>query len=338
MNIKKLIAREQPLYTRAGQQMIPSTLGANSAVISRSLCLYRCFLLQNIPLKERKNVLKLKVMQWVPYDDYGTYIVWHEALAQVWVWKKMSQHIGINYSVETAHYPVPEQDGMRILRCIEGFEAQYWKGSMLLNSHWWIIEPDADTWLKFQRTTGQQPIEKTAITSLSMELKAWKKGDTLDQQQSMPVEVWAWKAIVVIPVVMMVWIITEIVLLKQHLEKVETTTTQLSQQINPTLLARTETNQNQQKIKILAALFNKPTQMEYIDQFLQALSVKKELQISSWNFDNNNLEIVTQSDKLDPSWVVKKITEINWVDTVSISNTGRPEKIQITIKIKDFIE
>ncbi len=338
MNIKKIIAREQPLYTRTGQQVIASTLGANSAVISRSLCLYKCFALQNIPLKERNDVLRLKAMQWSPYKDYRTYVIWHEEQVQVWLWKqKTNQQTHQVYTVETAHYPIPEQNGIRILRCIEGFEAQYWQKGVLLNSHWWITEPSENTWLKFQRVVGQQPTGKIpTITSLNMELKTWKKGGSLEQQQTLALESWVWKAIILIPIVIVTWTITEITLLKQQLEKVEIAKAEISQKITPTLQAKTETNQNQQKINILAALFNKTTQIEYIEQFLQVFSIKKELQIISWEFVNNNLTIVIQSDKLDPSWVVKKITEINWVNTISTSNTGRAGQMKITIKIKEL--
>ena len=336
MNIKNLIALEQLLYTRSGQQVIPSALGANSVVASRSLCLYQCFSLETIPVKERKSALQLKVMQWSPYGDYSTYIIWHEAQAQVWLWKKISQQTRQSYTVETAYYPVPEQNEMRILRCMEGFEAQYWQEGTLLNSHWWATEPDINVWLKFQRAAGQQPTEKIpTITSLDMRLKTWKKGETLDQQQTLPLEAWAWKVIILIPIVIATWTMTEIVLLKQQLEKVEIAKAKISQQITPALRVKTETNHNQQKTKILAIFFNKTTQVEYIDQFLQALSIKKELQIVSWNFVNNSLKIVTQSDKLDPSWVVKKITEINWVDTIRTSNTGRAGQMQMTIKIKE---
>ena len=340
MNIKSLIAREQPLYTRAGQQIIPSTLGASSAVISRSLCLYQCFSLQSIPLKERKAALRLKVMQWAPYRDYGTYIIWDGVLAQVWLWKQqIRQQVHQSYTVETAHYPVLEQNGMRLLQCAEGFEAQYWQKGVLLNSHWWIAEPNANAWLKFQRATGQQPTEKMpTVTSLGMRLKAWKKGETLNPQQTLPIEIWVWKGIVLIPLIIATWTITETILLKQQLERAEAINTQLSQQINPTLLAKTETTHNQQKAKILASLFNKTTQIEYIDQFLQAFSAKKELRIISWIFAGNSLTIVTQSDTLDPSWVVKKITEIGWVNTISTSNAGRQGQMKMSIKIKEDVD
>ena len=312
-------------------------LATNSAVISRSLCLYQCFSLQSIPLKERKAALELKVIQWSPYSDYGTYIIWHGAQAQVWLWKKICEQVSLNYTSETAHYQALKQDGMRIIRCIEGFEAQYWKKNTLLNSHWWPAEPDANKWLRFQQGTGEQPIEKIpTITSLNMALKTWKKGDTFDKQQTLPLETWVWRAIILIPIIAATWTITEIALLKQQLKKVESEKTNLSRQVNPTLLAKIETNNNQQKIKTLARLFNKTTQVEYIDQFLQVFSVKKELLIISWGFVNNSLEIITQSDKLDPSWVVKKITKIDWVDTVNTNSTVKAGQMKITIKIKDI--
>jgi hypothetical protein len=117
---------------------------------------------------------------------------------------------------------------------------------------------------------------------------------------------------------------------------VEVAKEQLSRKIKPTLLAKTETYQNQQQTQILAALFNNTTQIEYIDQFFQALSLKKGLEIMSWGFTNHSIDVVIQSDTPpDPSWVVKKITELNWVDTTSTSNTGRVGQMKINIKIKE---
>lgn len=337
MNIKKIIAREQPLYTRAGQTTIASAFGGSSAVISRSLCLYQCFLLKSIPLKERKSVLLLKVMQWSPYRDYGTYIIWEGTRAQVWLWRqqtRLPEHQ--SYTVETVHYPILEEKGMRILRCADGVEAQYWQDGTLLNSHWWQTEPSASEWLKFQRASGQRSSEKMPnVISFDMALKPWKKGDTLDSQQALPTESWAWRVIIFIPVIIATWTITEIALLKQQLDKVEKSQIQLSQQIKPTLLEKTETYQNQQKNQILAALFNKTTQVEYINQFLQALAIKKDLRIVSWVLVDNNLKIVIQSDKLDPSRVVKKIAEIDWVDSINTNSTDKSEQMEINIVIKE---
>jgi hypothetical protein len=226
---------------------------------------------------------------------------------------------------------------MRIIHCTEGFEAQYWKEGALLNSHWWVVEPDMAVWLKFQRSSGLQPAEKIpAMTHLSMTLKAWKKGDTFNAQQTLPIEAWAWKAVLFIPIVIATWTTTEIVFLKQQLEQVKVEKEQLSRKIKPTLLAKTETYQNQQQTQILATLFNNTTQIEYIDQFFQALSLKKGLEIMSWGFTNHSIDVVIQSDTPpDPSWVVKKITELNWVDTTSTSNTGRAGQMKINIKIKE---
>lgn len=131
-------------------------------VLARSLCLFRCFELGTVPMRDRAGALRVKIGQWTPFAVGGEYVVWRGGRALVWVWDAERQRQAMTEAgvrsarivPETVLHPLPAADGPRLIQSLDGVEGQYWRSGELLDSHWWPQPPTATAWRHFQRGQG----------------------------------------------------------------------------------------------------------------------------------------------------------------------------------------
>ncbi|MDT9001251.1 hypothetical protein RQP53_18375 [Paucibacter sp. APW11] len=50
--------------------------------------------------------------------------------------------------------PPAEQEGLRLIACLDGVEGQHWRDEQLVASRWWPRSPDAKLWKQFERDCG----------------------------------------------------------------------------------------------------------------------------------------------------------------------------------------
>ena len=156
-----------------------------------SRALYRCkFLpLGQVPGGERRAVLRNLLLAWAPFDQAEYRVVWQgdAALAVAWdrvVVDRLLSSAGGSRSIalwpETFLREPPSQDGLRVLQCLEGVEAQLWHGGSLQASRWWPQLPDAleaQTWL---HSLGANAVAGSALPALSP--AAWRRRPWADLQ------------------------------------------------------------------------------------------------------------------------------------------------------------
>lgn len=101
------------------------------------------------------------LVQWIPFANAAEYVVWRGTRAMVWVWDAARQQMRMveadlksaRLLPETVLHP-PLADGLRLVRCLDGVEGQYWREGVLRDSHWWPDEPESLRWQRFQRGCG----------------------------------------------------------------------------------------------------------------------------------------------------------------------------------------
>lgn len=127
-----------------------------------SRALYRCrFLpLADIAPGERRAVLRNLLLAWAPFDQAEYRVAWQgdAALAVAWdrtvVERLMSPAGGlaaVTLWPETFLRAPPGKDGLRVVQCLEGVEAQLWRNGSLQASRWWPQQPeaaDAQAWIR----------------------------------------------------------------------------------------------------------------------------------------------------------------------------------------------
>lgn len=155
--------------------------------MSRALCRFNRFDLSRLPATKRKAALALQLPQWSPFPDSAYAIVWQDGFAGVWCWdnSRIEAEIRKHGRQPKSQQKIPEsllrpaaQDGLRLLKCLEGVEGQYWQDAQLMASRWWPQAPNAHDWLSFQRDCGI-PVEQqqAAVTAQDLPLQThpWGK-------------------------------------------------------------------------------------------------------------------------------------------------------------------
>lgn len=159
--------------------------------MSRALCRFNRFDLSRLPAAKRKAALALQLPQWSPYADSGYAIAWQNGFASVWCWdnSRIDSEIQKHGKTPKSQQKIPETllraplpAGLRLLKCMDGTEGQYWQDAQLIASRWWPQRPDEHAWLSFQRDCGIAPEQQETTSSLQdlpLQLQPWAKIATL---------------------------------------------------------------------------------------------------------------------------------------------------------------
>lgn len=142
-----------------------SAWAQTSIVVARSRCRVRWFRLQGVPTAERLSALRLQAQAWQPFerhaarlilwDQLGLAIAWDEAALE----RDLAVHgLGLDRCLAIPELLVqrPMEAGVRLIRCLEGFEAQCWRAGQLHSSRWWPTAPSPEDWQTFLRAAGQR--------------------------------------------------------------------------------------------------------------------------------------------------------------------------------------
>lgn len=113
--------------------------------------------------RKRRSALQLKIDAWSPFKSTAYAVAWSKNSASVYAWdsETLTEHIK-----ELGHDPSacdvlpetfirqPHTHGLRLVKCVDGFEAQTWTEGFLESTRWWANEPPPHEWSLFSRTAG----------------------------------------------------------------------------------------------------------------------------------------------------------------------------------------
>jgi len=142
--------------------------------LSRAFCVHERFDLTHLPAARRHQALALKLESVAPFPDADHWVGWRGGVAHVWFWSRAS----LPDDIHSAHPLVPETvlhepgEGIRLVKCLEGFEAQYWEDGQLRRSRWWPELPDAGAWNNFIRALGGFPLARPDQASEAVWLRS----------------------------------------------------------------------------------------------------------------------------------------------------------------------
>ena len=136
-------------------------------VVSRANCRFRVFRLLNAEWAKLRDFAALKAREWAPYDEVGFHLHLTEDGVRIWAWDGARVGEAINASginrrwvtilPETA-LQEPPGEGLHLIECVEGYEAQFWADGELQASRWWADTPSREQWMEFQRAAGIPPV------------------------------------------------------------------------------------------------------------------------------------------------------------------------------------
>jgi hypothetical protein len=161
--IRSLFPPPRRFVQRLAETETTAGRGAVEWILARALVHYKLFSLAGVPKNQRVALLRMQIRQWTPYAAAGSCVVIEGDSAMVWLWNKARVDEAVTAAgLAPARIKViPEtllepqlNNGLRLLKTLDGIEAQVWKSNTLAASRWWPEVPPADEWLAFQRDAG----------------------------------------------------------------------------------------------------------------------------------------------------------------------------------------
>lgn len=300
-------------YIQKGLEVVgPSqaSFGKRQWILSRGNCLYRLFALGDTPGAERKNALQLRILEWSPYAHPGSYVVWHDDKAQVWLWDEAARlevAQGIKGAAalapipETLLQPRPEADGLRLLPCVAGVDAQLWGDGILLASRWWAASPSGFAWTQFllandlgPETKMLEPCPKITWRNIPWALPAAKANALGLRHESL------WISLVfAVLAFCLVWQLVGIWKWQKSSEVVAGRLVKLNQEVLPLREARKQAVSDKQAAERLADLAAYPAQLQLLAAVTEIITENK-ADLVEWNYDIGRLSFTLQGNGLDP--------------------------------------
>jgi hypothetical protein len=135
------------LHTTNGVREPVGRRGRRYWVVSRALCrFFKVPLAAEAAVSNQLDALALQVARLSPFAETGSHFHFTEDFVSLWLWdlqavRNAGEAIGVDVArlwilPETALLPAAEE-GVRLVRTIEGVEAQSWrKGSLVASRRW----------------------------------------------------------------------------------------------------------------------------------------------------------------------------------------------------------
>ncbi len=309
-------------------------------MLPRQRCLYKHFDLKQIPERKRLSALELNVDGWSPYSRYGSYVLWCNHHAMVWLWELRESELEspgpfIRVMPESALIPPPvaSQPLCRLVALGQGCEGQAWRNGILESSRWWSHTPPVEEWSLFQRASGVTPdpvvpqaekIPFAAYPWARSRIRLWVE---LQRHETLWVTA-------IFAVLLAVILVQGIGLLRWSgaLGNVEQRRATVREQARPLLESRRQALLVQSQIFTLKKLLKSPPQSTLLYGVAKRLAPG--VKIVSWKYQNHALQFTLHSRKtLDPSHYVKVFQSLPFLENLGLGSNSSSRDLVITAQV-----
>lgn len=307
--------------------------GKGEWVIGRGLCHYRVFNLAELSPNRREEGLALQIRQWCPFTECASYAVWKGAYAQVWVWDRKRQEVAAEGLKPAAVMPesvlrgAPLAEGVRLIQCGEGVEAQIWRAGCLRASHWWPQAPEPREWNYFRRAHQLPPeLPMPALETPQLAARPWGKPRRGGQEATdlllgaaLFAAIYAWQGVAL-------W------KTQQALAGVEQRIEALNQTAGSILAARNEASQARQQVADLLALNPYPGQLELFALVGENLP-KNGAHLIEWFYQTGELRFTVEAPEINPRWYVETFQNLPLLREVKAESGAKPNQITLGARL-----
>lgn len=303
-------------------------------MLSRALCRFNRFDLSRLPAGKRKAALALQLPQWSPYPDSSYAIVWQNGCASVWCWdnSRIGAEIQKHGKTPKSQQKTPEtllraplQSGLRLLKCLDGVEGQYWQDAQLVASRWWPQRPDQHAWLSFQRDCGVVPEQQEptgTLQDLPLLPQPWGKIGTLGgSTDDMPVAEIALYVVLLLALgISTVWLGLQHYQIKHAIAERENDLATIKSKAATIFAARETALSMLARLKDIDAIEPNPPPLVLMAALAETLPKDSGAYVREWDMTDNRLKIGVSSPDAT-------IAGANYVQ--ALEKTGRFANIQI---------
>ena len=278
-------------------------------MLARGLCRFGRFDLTQVPAGKRQGALRLKLGAWAPYAEGAYAVVWAAGQATVWCWDatavggRLAQQ-GRRAEQFASRLPetllqAPLAEGLRLVRCLEGFEGQRWQAWSLLASRWWPALPTAQEWLGFLRGSAVPPeaqIETPAAVDLPWQPRPWASVSTATERDGAlsTWEPWAHAALLLLLAVPAALLATRELQLHLGSARLEQQIVALRQTASPLAQAREAALATLQRLKAIEDLQRFPDALRVMATVADAMPAEGVL-LREWELADGSLRLTFAS-------------------------------------------
>lgn len=281
--------------------------GAVQWILARPMYRFQRFDLAQIPPKNRSQALRLELAQWTPFANSDYYVGWQGSHALVWGWDadKVQQAVVAQGLKPKRARILPESvlqsplnNGLRVIRCREGFEGQLWHDGQLERSRWWPQLPELAEWLMFQRDAGIPPNDQQAHSpppcARSLNARPWlneagSAGDQIMQRE---------RLVIALGILLLsapsFWYGFSLYKLQLATEQLLAQQEKLQRKAEPIMQARLQAQDYLDRINELRAVAPYPEQLALMARVAQVLPPDRSY-IKDWDFQSGQLKITINS-------------------------------------------
>lgn len=287
----------------------PLRIGTLQWVLARPLYRFRVIDLTQVPAKSRPQALHLELSQWTPFASSGYYIGWHGSRASVWAWDAEKIHQAIAAQglqpqrtrvIPESALHTPQESGLRLTHCLDGYEGQLWQNGHLDHSRWWAQSPQPDEWLMFQRDAGILPAEQRhqppAPEASSLNLQPWISESDSSGDQALQTERLIAALGILLLLIPTLWSGFSLFKLQRGVAALQTQQAQLQNEASAITRSRLESLDSLTRINELLSLEPYPSQLDLMAKLATVLP-KDDSYIKEWDFQQGRLKVTISSSR-----------------------------------------
>jgi len=303
------LPRRRSFHFSGRVELADGRIGTQQWLLSRALCRFNRFDLNRLPAAKRKAALALQLPQWSPYVDSGYAIAWQNGFASVWCWdnNRIDTEIQKHGKTPKSQQKIPEtllraplQLGLRLLKCMDGAEGQYWQDAQLVASRWWPQRPDEHAWLSFQRDCGIAPEQqetKSTLQDLPLQLQPWAKIATLaGSTDDMPIAEVALHGVLLFALgLATVWLGLRYYQIEHAIAGRTSELAAIKSKAGPVFVAREIALSTLVRIKSIDAIESYPQPLVLLGAFAETLPKDSGAFVREWDMSGDHLKIAVGS-------------------------------------------
>ncbi len=347
------------IRTRKGVHPFPVRTSHSYRVVGRGLCIFRCEDFANIPRDRRRSALAYQVPIWSPFERTGYHCVWSGSKAMVWCWDEEALDQWPDEALADPDLPVldrsvpalPESvflprkaSGAALQRCHDGWEIQYWKGGVLLDSRWFPERPKEADINRFHHALRQAGSDESQLAAgLPAAVMDPLPADHFPDPWIAPRSLREWlednewslvAACVFAVAAALVWQEARLWKLRTLTETAAGEYARVQDALDPILESRDDFLKLRRINESLARLDREPSQaylMKLVDDALPAESA----QLHTWDYQQKTLRFVIEEKSAtpDPIAYVRALENVPEFAGVKVEPAREADRLEITLEV-----
>jgi len=335
-----------------GLGTLPKGFGTAQIVIARSRCCFGRFDLSPVPPGKRAQALSLQVAAWSPFTTSDAAVAWQPGgRANVWCWSADELDAAWRAGAgadrlprpvpESELYPAPASDGLRMLKTLDGVEAQLWQDRSLVASRWWPQTPDDRELLSFQQDASRAPDQiepMPALTEFALgrhpvqALAAFRgSAGTVAGAESMVYGV----LVLALGIPALALAVQEWRLLQAR-QQTEATLQREGSRAKAVLDAQISATKTADQVRALSALQVYPAPLVHMLAIARALPSGAEINVREWEMNDGKLRLLLASSgsEIQGAANMQAFEQVGLFTDTKILNQADPRLMAFTMRMK----